>query len=199
MSLSLPSHWHADFPDHVLWVHTCSRPVMSRRHCFSPVLPNPYMMSLSFEGTGVWCTHRHPTCGWAFHWHLFNAHWPFVSFRVNKHALHKESSLSRSERFTDLRVERYEFRGQFDFIWQNKDSGFTPGAYELPNNGFLTRFAVADMHFLLWEMVSYPHDKYATIAPMGVCCHVVINVAHRRHSWVTLLIISPSCSLHSIF
>lgn len=109
----LPPCWSSDWFDLVqtlcgqplpLWVHDCSSPVKYRKHCFTPVLPDLWLLQSScylFSACpwvlllGVW--YRCPFCGQVLHRYLFSAFWQTVSFYVYHYQPHKETSLMRSD------------------------------------------------------------------------------------------------------
>lgn len=106
----------------------------------------------------------------------------------------------RSMSCTNLQVQRYKFTGHFDsmYIQQNHSRKFNPGAHELPNCVFLTRFVALDMYFLLGsepceKVVGYSHNIYTTIALMDIYLAIPFFIAvDRVHSWVRIFLTSPS-------
>lgn len=141
-------------------------------------------------------------CGWALNWHLFSAPWEVVSFSISH--LHCTVSLPRWGPRAALiyRCRDRDWEGSLS-VQQNNNSRFLPGACELPSPGFLARFTVPGLCFLLWRKPDVQSEMLATppafLAPMGLSYHNSHCYSSQVLSWGRLLQWFTPGSLYVLF
>lgn len=83
-------------------------------------IPSSYNLSVPSSEMVLETLVRRVKCtvfGWANHWHLISAFWPYMSLWLNHCPLHKKASFMKSENYTNPWVERYQFREQFNTMF----------------------------------------------------------------------------------